>query len=84
MALLFLAKGEIHTEPIWRMFLENAGKLKLKTKALKTQDLPLERIVKGKLHTPITQLDETRYPGYKIQHGLVPPSKYRSTGITFK
>ncbi|GMH35666.1 hypothetical protein BSKO_03534 [Bryopsis sp. KO-2023] len=78
-ALMFLTKAAIHNELIWRSFLEGAAKLKLKKPAVKTQPIDLEKVVGGPLHPSVPGLDETRYPGYKIQHGLVPPSKYRST-----
>lgn len=76
---MFLVKGEIHNEPIWRQFLENAGRLTFKTKPPKVKQLNLRKELNRDLHPPINGLDESRYPGYKIQHGLVPPSKYRST-----
>lgn len=78
-ALLFLVKDSMHNEAIWRAFLEGAAKLRLKAPALKPQPIDLEKVVGGKLHPAMPGLDETRYPGYKIQHGLVPPSKYRKT-----
>lgn len=78
-ALMFLTKAGIHNELIWRSFLEGAAKLKLKKPAVKPQPIDLEKVVGGPLHPAVPALDETRYPGYKIQHGLVPPSKYRST-----
>ena len=76
---MFLVKGDIHSEPIWRQFLENAGKLSLKTKTFKIPNINLKKKLKNGLHQPINGLEESRYPGYKIQHGLVPPSKHRST-----
>lgn len=78
-ALMFLTKGAIHTEPVWRQFLENAGKLTIKTKVTRSPQVPFEERLPHGMHSPINGLEESRYPGYKIQHGLVPPSKYRST-----
>jgi len=76
---MFLTKGTIHTEPVWRQFLENAGKLTIKAKVTRSPRVPFEKRLPNGMHSPISGLDESRYPGYKIQHGLVPPSKYRST-----
>jgi len=78
-ALMFLVKGSIPTEPIWRQFLENAGKLTLKAKSFKLPSVNLKKKLKNGFHPSISGLEESRYPGYKIQHGMVPPSKYRST-----
>jgi len=79
LALMFLVKDEIHNEPIWRQFLDNAKTLKFKTKIPKTVQIDLRKELQRELYPPIHSLDESRYPGYKIQHGMVPPSKYRST-----
>lgn len=79
MALMFLVKDLMYTEPVWRSFFEGAAKLRLKAPAVKPEPIDLETVVGGKLHPAMPSLDETRYPGYKIQHGLVPPSKYRKT-----
>lgn len=76
---MFLVKRMVPTEPVWRQFLENAGKLKLKAKGFKFRASNLKERLHHPLFPTITSLDESRYPGYKIQHGLVPPSKYRST-----
>ena len=76
---MFLVKGPIHSEPIWRQFLENAGRMALKAKTIKTAPVNFKKRLRNGLHPPINGLEESRYPGYKIQHGLVPPSKYRST-----
>lgn len=76
---MFLVKGLIPSEPVWRQFLENAGKLTLKAKTFKHPSTNLKKKFKNGMHPPINGLEEARYPGYKIQHGLVPPSKYRST-----
>lgn len=78
-ALMFLTKGAVHNELIWRSFLEGAARLKLKVPAVKPPPVNLEQVIGGPLHPSVPALDESRYPGYKIQHGLVPPSKYRST-----
>lgn len=79
LALMFLVKDEIHNEPIWRQFLDNAKRLRFKNKVPKTVPIDLRKELRRELYPPIHSLEESRYPGYKIQHGMVPPSKYRST-----
>eukprot|EP01025_Chloroclados_australasicus_P050004 TRINITY_DN5712_c0_g2_i1.p1 TRINITY_DN5712_c0_g2~~TRINITY_DN5712_c0_g2_i1.p1 ORF type:complete len:783 (+),score=57.11 TRINITY_DN5712_c0_g2_i1:271-2619(+) len=79
-ALMFVCKGVIHNEPVWRAFLEAAGRLKLRNQPPKAYNSDLDQLY-GPLNKPLDLLREEQYPGWRILHGVIDPMMYKVLGL---
>ncbi|CAD7704087.1 unnamed protein product, partial [Ostreobium quekettii] len=66
-ALIFLAQGPIHLEPIWRAFLEAASRVELKVDLEAPPAISLNELVGGELKPALDVLPREEYPAYIIQ-----------------
>lgn len=69
-ALMFLTKGPMHNEAVWRGFLEAASRLQLRKTAPVPTRIDLNSVVGGELKPAIPSLQEDDYLGFRIQHRL--------------
>ena len=58
---MFLTPGALPAEPIWRAFLEAAGRLQLKASVAEVKAPNLEELVHGPLKPAIPRLDNSRW-----------------------
>ncbi|CAD7701217.1 unnamed protein product [Ostreobium quekettii] len=69
-ALMFLTKGRMHNEPVWRAFLEAASGLDFREPAPLPSPVDLRQVVGGPLKPDVATFSKEEYISYREQHGL--------------